>query len=136
MSRNRNDSWVEDVKIYAKARVEIKAKPGVPHDKTKDIEDIKAIITSESGLWCNKHEFCEFDDTEDKDAPTTVFIVDVDYYKPCEFIEVEGGEPDERLAEPIEDSLDFDYEGVDEFETDELTISITDIYDIDTEYES
>lgn len=131
-----DDIWTENVKIYAKARVEIEAKPGVPHYKTMDIEEVKAIIESKSELRCDAHEFCEFDDTENKDSPTTVFTVDVEYYKPCEFEEVEGGEPDERLAEPVEDSLDYDYEGDWNFETDELTISIADIYDADTEYET
>lgn len=132
---NYRDSWVEDIKIYAKARIEIKAKPGIPHYKTMDIEEVKAIIDSESDLRCNAHEFCEFDDTEDKDAPTTVFMVNVAYYRPCEFKEVEGGEKGERLAEPIEDSLDCDYEGAWDFETDELIISITDLDDIETHYE-
>lgn len=132
----RNNTWTEDVKIHAKARIEVQAKPGVPHDKTKDIEEIMAIIESESELRCDAYEFCGTDDTKDKDAQISIFKVDVAYYKPCEFEEVEGGEKDERLAEPIEDSLDYDYEGDCDFETDELIISITDIDDVDTEYES
>jgi hypothetical protein len=132
----RNNTWTEDVRIYAKARVEIQAKPGIPHDKTKDIEEIMAIIERDSELRCDAYESCKTNDAEDKDTQTTTFIIDVAYYKPCEFREEEGGEWDERIAEPIEDSLDYCYEGECDFETDELIISVIDIDDAETQYES
>lgn len=126
------EAYTEDVKVYAKARIEVVAKPGVPHDRTKDIEQIISVIERESDIVCSAHRT---DDSEDRDAPTAIYIVKIEYPRPCEFEEVEGGEPDERLLEAIESTFDPDYEGKDEFETDELVISITDIDDIETDYE-
>lgn len=126
------ETYTGDVKVYAKARIEVVAKLGVPHDRTKDIEEVIAVIERESDIVYCAHRI---DDSEDMGDLITIYIVDVVYLRPCEFEEVMGGEPDERLLEPIDITFDPEYEGKDEFETDDLIISITDIDDIETDYE-
>lgn len=119
------------IAVYAKVGIEIKAKPGVPHDKTLDIEKIMGIIENEPRLVdCYGHSFIGFDTRWDEFSPITKFSITVEYSNPCTFYKRSEDVSDEFLA--IRKS-DAEYHGRRLFETKELMIEITEVEPIGIE---